>query len=149
MRKLRYFIATFFWSGFVPFAPGTAGSLLAAAFYWFLPLSSRTWLIIILIAFGLGIWVSEFMEKERGPDPGLVVIDEAAGQWLTYLFLPKSLLILGSGFLIFRIFDIWKPFPINKSQNLPAGWGIMSDDILAGVYANLTLQLLIYAGVLL
>jgi phosphatidylglycerophosphatase A len=148
MKRYLYFaLATFFGSGFAPGAPGTAGSLLAAVLYWLFPFHWLTWCLIITGFFFTGVLAATFVEKERGHDPGLVVIDEAVGQWISYLFIAMTPLIWIAGFILFRLFDIFKPWPINRSQQLKAGWGIMIDDVLAGISANLALRLLIYLGV--
>ena len=84
------------------------------------------------------------IEKERGKDPGLVVIDEFVGQWLALFCLPRAIAIYIIGFALFRLFDIWKPFPVNRIQSLPGGWGIMLDDVLAAIYTNLCLHLFVF-----
>lgn len=147
MRTIIYLIGTGLGSGYAPIAPGTAGSLLAAALFWVLPLDMRWWVFIIISGFLVGVWVSTKIERERGEDPGMVVIDEIIGQWLALLFLPPTLFYLAGGFLLFRLFDIVKPFPINRSQKLKEGWGIMIDDMLAGIYANLLLQIVHWSGI--
>mgnify|MGYP005834913485 CR=1 FL=1 len=146
-RTIIYLIGTGLGSGYAPIAPGTAGSLLAAVLFWILPLNMHWWIFIIVVGFLVGLWVSTQIEREKGEDPGLVVIDEMIGQWLTLIFLPSTLFYLAGGFLLFRLFDIFKPFPINRSQNLKEGWGIMTDDVLAGLYANLLLQFVHWSGV--
>ena len=84
------------------------------------------------------------MEEKHGNDPGIIVIDEFVGQWISLLFLPRILWIYVAAFMLFRIFDILKPFPANDSQKLKHGWGVMIDDVIAGIYTNLVLQLLIW-----
>jgi phosphatidylglycerophosphatase A len=144
IAKLIQFIGTGFGTGYVPIAPGTAGSLLALLFYFLFPFTPVTWLIISIIVFLAGIWISGIIESNTRKDPSEVVIDEFVGQWVSLLFLPRYPLIYIGGFFLFRFFDIVKPFPANVSQKINGGFGIMLDDICAGVYANFSLQLIVY-----
>jgi len=135
--NLRVVIATFGPIGRLPLAPGTWGSGVAVLIWWFF-LSALNpfifWAIILLIT-GLAIWSSDHAERVLDKkDPGVIVIDEVVGQWLTLALVPRQIGYVLIGFVIFRIFDIVKPFPINRSQRLPGGWGIVLDDILAGIY---------------
>jgi len=134
--------------GYFPKAPGTFASAVAAIVYFLLnPLWQELFIGIIIILI-LGILFTGYVEQLSGKDPGLIVIDEFAGQWATFLFLPNNdLFIVISGFILFRFFDILKPLGINSLQKLPGGWGVMIDDVLAGIYANIILQILIYIGV--
>lgn len=147
-RFIIYAIGTGLGSGYIPIAPGTTGSLLALLIYFLFPLSSVHWLSITILLFFIGVWAGSEIEKDKGDDPGLVVIDEIVGQWLAVIFLPPTLVTLLVGFILFRIFDIYKPYPINKSQKLKAGWGIMIDDALAGVYVNIILHLIYFVGII-
>ncbi len=90
------------------------------------------------------MWSASHCETFWGRDPGKVVIDEITGMFITFGFIPVNFKILWIGFFIFRAFDIIKPPPIRRLEKLPGGWGIMADDVLAGVYANIVLRLLIY-----
>ncbi|MGD9899593.1 MAG: phosphatidylglycerophosphatase A [Calditrichaceae bacterium] len=152
MRKLKqfliYFIGTGAGSGYAPFAPGTAGSLVGLILFYLIPFSSEAWLGIITLIFFVGVWTSSEIEKNHGTDPGLVVIDEVAGIWISLIFLPKTIPVFILGFLFFRIFDIWKPAPARQSQDLKAGWGIMIDDVIAGIYSNILLQIIVYSGII-
>jgi phosphatidylglycerophosphatase A len=150
MKKfIHYAIASGFGSGFAPVAPGTAGSLLALVIFYLFPLTNVFWIIIILVVFFIGVHsataVENYMDKE---DPGMVVVDEMAGQWIALLFIPVNYYTLSGAFILFRVFDIFKPYPINKSQKLKGGWGIMVDDVIAGVYANFVLQLILLSGII-
>ena len=147
-RFLIYTIGTGLGSGYTPKAPGTAGSLLALLIFFIFPLNSINWFILSILFFFVGVWSGSEIEKDKGEDPGLVVIDEMVGQWLAVIFLPYSWLTLLIGFILFRVFDIFKPYPINRSQKLKAGWGIMIDDVLAGVYANIVLQATYMSGLI-
>lgn len=104
-------------------------------------------LILLLVLVRIGIWAASRAEPLLGrKDPQAVVIDEVAGQVMTFVFVPSTspAWMLFAGFVLFRLFDIWKPYPIDSLQNLPAGIGVCADDILAGVYAGTCLAL-IYA----
>ena len=146
MKSFYYTIATFFGIGYFPKAPGTAGSLVGLLLFWFIALPSLPLLIMLTCVFLIGVWVATEVEKSAGDDPGIVVIDEVLGQGIALLFLPHEILIYVAAFILFRIFDIWKPFPIDQSQRLPKGWGVMTDDLLAGIYANLILQIFLFYG---
>ena len=141
-----YLVAYGFGTGLVPKAPGTAGSLLALViFVPILQLPLPAQLGIIVTALVLGIWVSGRVAEELAlKDPGGIVIDEFVGMWITLLFLP-SLLWLLPAFLLFRLFDIVKPWPVGwLDRSLDGGLGIMMDDVAAGLYALGTLQLAHY-----
>ena len=92
----------------------------------------------------LGIWTGNKVERDWGKDSSHVVIDEVAGMCISLLFVPVTIQWVAIGLVLFRFFDIVKPFYIRKAEALPAGWGVMADDILAGVYSNLVLQVIIY-----
>ncbi len=142
-RRLIYLMATGLGSGYLPFIPGTAGSLLALLIYILFPLDHFTWLIICIVLFLIGIFASGIVERDHGKDPGIVVIDEIVGQWITLLFLPRNYLIFIAGFIIFRIFDIIKPYPARTSEKFSGGMGIMLDDLIAAIYANIALHLIL------
>lgn len=143
-KSIAMALGTFFGIGFLPGAPGTYGSL-AAILVIYLIQPGTLWLGIMLIfAIVAGIWCGSVVESGGRKDPSEFVLDEVAGQWLTFIFLPYSAAILISGFALFRFFDILKPSPINQSQRLPGGSGIMADDILAGIFSNIILQILLY-----
>ncbi len=150
MRRLMvYGIGTGLGAGYSPIAPGTAGSLLALILFGLLPAASVVWLLISGIVFFVGVKISTLIECDKGEDPSLVVIDEIVGQWIALLFLPAyPLMVFVAAFFLFRLFDIWKPYPIDLSQKLNGGWGIMIDDVLAGIYANLVLQIILRSGLL-
>ncbi len=144
LKKIAYIIATGFGSGYSPLIPGTAGSFIALLIFIIVPLDNVSWLIICLFVFFTGVWAAQIVEREHGKDPGLVVIDEFVGQWISLLFLPRIFLVFIAAFIIFRILDILKPFPANDSQKLAHGWGIMIDDVIAGLYTNVIIQLFIF-----
>lgn len=144
-------IATAAGAGYFPIAPGTAGSAVGVVLVVGLARLhlERAWPSIILggvslLLFGLGVWAGGEAEKFFGRvDPGPVVIDEVMGQMLTFLLVPHATWkwLLG-GFLLFRAFDIVKPFPARQAERIPRGWGIMIDDAVAGLYALAVLTVL-------
>ncbi|MCK4559959.1 MAG: phosphatidylglycerophosphatase A, partial [Calditrichia bacterium] len=113
----------------------------ALLLFIFIPLQDYIWLAISIIMFFIGIWVSGTVEKDKGKDPGIVVIDEFVGQWIALLFLPRILWIFIASFFVFRILDIIKPFPAADLEELDGGIGIMLDDIIVAIYTNMALQL--------
>jgi phosphatidylglycerophosphatase A len=142
--RLAQIIGTFCYIGYVPIIPGTFGSLATFVPYFFL--SYLTWpfyLATIIFVIAAGIWAAGKLEATtKIIDPSFVVVDEVAGQLVTLFLIPFSWPALISGFIIFRIFDIVKPFPAGRAEKLPGGWGIMLDDVLVGVYGNLLLQII-------
>ena len=139
------FLATGFFTGTVPFAPGTFGSLIGLPLFFFLShlniLRSFAWVLLFVI---FSVWIASAAEKILNEeDSPRIVIDEIAGMTVVFLGLPFNMITAGAGFLIFRIFDIWKPFPIRMlERKVRGGFGIVLDDVLAGVYANLILRLI-------
>ncbi|MCO5333571.1 MAG: phosphatidylglycerophosphatase A [Pyrinomonadaceae bacterium] len=139
--------------GYLPLAPGTWGSAVGVAIYIAAALSalgssrpaSMTWALHLLLLGGLcllGIWAADRSIPLLGnEDPSQVVIDEVMGQLVTFLFVPvtSSWQWILAGFLLFRLFDIWKPYPIDDLQELRGGLGICADDLVAGVYAGICL----------
>jgi len=144
LTKANRIIATAGFVGHFPIAPGTAGTALAAVIYWLarldLPPLGAGFILLFLF---LGVRASSAMQRALGSDPSQVVIDEVVGFWIALFALPKNLALVVIGFLLFRLFDIWKPFPIRRVENLPQGFGIMADDVLAGIYTNVALRLVL------
>ncbi|NQV54943.1 MAG: phosphatidylglycerophosphatase A [Rhodospirillales bacterium] len=148
MNRFAKLIAVFFGIGRLPWAPGTWGSLAALPLAWGLHLwgGAPALTVATLFVFILGAWASSVYAKQSGGgDPSEVVIDEVAGQWLTLLVVPPNLVLYGAGFLLFRFFDILKPWPVSwADRRIKGGVGIMVDDILAGLYAAILLAALHY-----
>ena len=139
MNRLSLLIATTLGTGFSPLGPGTVGSAVALAMYWLIPgLRGFVLLSVIVVLFILGVWASGRVEKSRGHDAPCINIDEVVGMGIALAFFPEGL----SGFLglvpfvLFRLFDVWKPSVVGHSQKLPGGWGVMTDDVLAGLAAG-------------
>ena len=148
-KKLITFLATGFGSGLAPFAPGTFGTLVGVVICLLcLPLPWPLRLLTVLTLSALSIYVAQRAEKiYQKKDDQRIVIDEIVGFQITMLPVAITILHLGVGFVLFRIFDILKPFPINNLQRLPGGWGVVIDDVAAGIYAAVILFALNYAGI--
>ncbi len=146
-------ITTVLWSGYFPIAPATVASAVTCAIIWFIPLPylhSLWGMMAIIPATLIGVWLSNRyiagfeveqnhkFAKLRRPnpekhDPDPVVFDEFVGQWITLLVVPHTVIAYIVAFFVFRFFDIFKPLGIGKTQKLPGGWGVMIDDVLAGI----------------
>ena len=148
-ESMKFFTAkilsTCFGLGFFPAAPGTVTSMAAVLCYFFIPLLHNPLLLLflVLISSGIGIWAGGVMEEHYGNDPSIVTIDELAGQWLALVALPEGVVPLVLSLVFFRFFDIAKPGPVDALQRLPGGWGIMLDDLLAGLFANFFVRVLL------
>ena len=137
------FLATGAYSGFSPFMPGTVGSVVGVFLFIILSFLSLPVYILTTVAFiALAVWVSERAEKIfEKEDASEIVIDEIAGFFVTMAFLPCDWKTIAAGFVLFRIFDILKPYPANRiNDTVHGGVGVVFDDIVAGIYANLLLQ---------
>lgn len=147
---MKRLLSSWFYSGYFPFASGTAGTAASA------PLVLLLWavgswplhLAATLIVFALGIWSARDAEQLYGKkDPGQVVIDETAGYLASTFLVPCSWFNLAASFFLFRLMDVTKPPPARQLESLPGAWGIMADDIMAGIYANIALQAMLYWGI--
>ncbi len=148
IKKIEYFIyefiATVCFVGYFPKAPGTAGSFVTLLLVYFLPTISFLHSIVLLsVIFFVGIFVSTKIAKfYKLHDPSIVVVDELLGMWIGLLALPKIWWLYLIAFILFRFFDITKIYPINKLEKIKDGWGIMLDDLLAGIFTFLVVHLL-------
>jgi len=148
MKQINWFeklIGSGFYTGYIPIASGTFGSLIAIAIY-LIPGFEKLEIIIpaIVLFFGYGLFVSFKFEKVYGNDPSQCTVDEVVGTWIALIALPKTLLIVLTSFLIWRALDIIKPFPARTSENLPGGFGIMIDDVISGFYSLIIVHLIVY-----
>ena len=150
-HSLSVWIATSLGAGYFPVAPGTAGSVVGLALVIALRQSSLgaiglglSLAAMAAVVFALGVWSAGKAEKAFGRvDPGQVVIDEVLGQIITFIATPRIPRVgLIAGFILFRIFDIIKPFPAGRAERFPGGWGIMLDDVVAGFYSLIVLVIL-------
>ena len=146
-NKTAVFLATGLYVGKVPLAPGTFGSLLGLPLCFLLDkiqLSAAIAAVLLIVA--LATWIADAAERILGrPDPGCIVIDEIAGMAVTLMGLPFNPTTVVVGFILFRILDILKPFPIRViDKRLPGGLGIVADDVIAGIFSNFLLRILLF-----
>ena len=147
-RGFEKLSATVLGIGFLQLAPGTWASLAAMCAWFFISqqidFSFSLQLVAVLVSVIIGIWSSVRLENEWGKDPSKIVIDEWAGMWITLLFLPSDSWILALAFVVFRILDIWKPSIIRKAEKIKGGWGVMMDDIVAGLIGNVLIRIVLW-----
>ena len=145
LARFATFVATAGYVGYVPIAPGTFGSAVGLAVYAALRLSDSIIVesVVLVAALVIGIWSADRVERLFGKDPSIVVIDEVLGMLVTLAFLNVTVWGALAGFFLFRLFDVIKPYPAGRLEHLHGGPGIMLDDLMAGVYSNLSLRALI------
>ncbi len=145
-----YGLGTWFGCGYVPRAPGTAGTLGAIPLYLLLRASGSVTILAVAGALAiLGVLASSRIVRETGKkDPQIIVIDEVVGVLVTLAAAPPTWPALVVGFVAFRIFDMWKPWPARTAERLPEGWGVVADDVVAGAYGAAVLGVLRATGVL-
>jgi len=143
-NSIAKIIATFFYVGLIPVGPGTFGTLAAIPLFYALSFTSLyLYLTITVLIVLISVWASTVAEEIfNKTDPGQVVADEVSGFLVTMILVPPTISNIFLGFLLFRFFDITKPYPVRKFEKLPGGWGIVIDDVAAGVYACITLHIL-------
>jgi phosphatidylglycerophosphatase A len=141
-------VATLGGIGRAPVAPGTVASAVTVIALWLLALGPLALTALLIVVTVLGTWAAEGAERAlgRGKDPGAIVIDEVAGMILAVLAVPPTPAVLALAFLLFRVFDVTKPFPANVSQRLRGGLGVMVDDLVAGLYALALVALVRWLG---
>lgn len=145
MQWIQRFLATGAFSGYSPVAPGTVGTILFLLAFWLIPgLQGPALWITIVVLFVLGVWSATGVEELHGHDAQQINIDEMAGMAIALIAFPQGLAWYWAllPFALFRLFDVVKPYPINRLQDLPRGWGVMMDDVLAGIYALIVFQVL-------
>jgi len=150
LDRIVIFLATGAYSGLSPFAPGTAGTLAAIPVYLlFYQLGDLAYLLLFLALLPLSFTISARAEKLFGAkDSGMIVIDEIAGYLVTMFMIPLSVEYIIIGFFLFRFFDITKIYPASAAEKMGGGPGVVMDDVVAGIYANLSLRLLIFSGLI-
>jgi len=144
---LVLFLASAFLVGFLPFLPGTAGTLTGLLFYGFLlhRIPPLAYLLLLILLILLGSFLCGRAETYLGKrDAAPIVWDELVGYLISVALLPYRMWVLGAGFFLFRLFDITKPPPIRRVECWKGGWGVMADDLVAGLYANLLLRILVW-----
>lgn len=142
LRHPAGWLASGFGSGFSPRAPGTVGSAVALLpWLWLRTLSLPFYALALLIAFALGVWASSWVVRRSGvQDPQVVVWDEFVGVWIALAAAPAGWIWMLAGFVLFRLFDIWKPWPVSwADEEIHGGLGVMLDDVIAGIYALLVM----------
>ena len=143
MTRLAVFVATVAYCGYFPVAPGTVGSAAGLIVYllvWWAQ-SPAVEVGLILVLFAAGVWAGTTAERYFGGiDPGPIVIDEVVGMLITLAFIPVGWSGALAGFVLFRIFDVFKPYPAGRFERLHGGLGVMADDAMAAVYANISLR---------
>jgi len=143
--NLYKIIASLFGIGLIKKGAGTVAALITCGLIYlyasFHLHSNIRFLLLNIALFFIGVFVSTKTERCWGKDSNKIVIDEVFGMTVSLLFLPINLITLSIGFLLFRFFDILKPFGVKKMEALPSGWGVMMDDLLAGIYTNILLQM--------
>ena len=147
MTRLAVFVATCGYCGYFPIAPGTAGSAAGLVFYLLVWWSGSPIVEVGLIValFAAGVWAGTIAERYFGGiDPGPIVLDEVVGMLMTLAFIPVGWSGALAGFVLFRIFDVFKPYPAGRFEKLHGGLGVMADDAMAAVYANLTLRMVMW-----
>lgn len=150
MKKISVYISTLLGIGYFPIAPGTAGSAVAAIVFFLMPdvwsvgLQNNLIVLFCLIVLSLisVIFISK-AEDELGHDSGNIILDEFLGYFFAVWYLPKNMYIIIGAFFLFRLFDIIKPEPANVLQKLHKGWGVLADDVMAGIYTNICLQIIV------
>jgi phosphatidylglycerophosphatase A len=146
VTRLAVFLATVGYCGYFPIAPGTVGSAAGLVFYllvWWAqsPLFEAA---LILLLFVTGVWAGTTSERYFGGiDPGPIVLDEVVGMLITLAFIPVGIGGALIGFFLFRLFDVLKPFPAGRFEKLHGGLGVMADDAMAAIYANIVLRLVL------
>lgn len=146
--RLATFVASFGYIGYVPIAPGTAGSVGGLVVYGLVRLIDKDYLELSLLVMVVvvGVWASSVTERRLNKtDPGIIVIDEVAGMLMTLLWIQVTWTGAVVAFLAFRVFDIFKPFPARWAERLPGGWGVMTDDLVAAGYAHITVLIFAWA----
>lgn len=145
MRSIAVACATGLGVGYAPFAPGTFGSALGLLLWWLLPASPVVQGSAIVAVFALGVWSASAAERHfNKTDPGYVVIDEVLGMLMALFLNPVGWGGALGGFVLFRVCDVIKPYPANRLEGLRGGLGVMADDAMAGIYANLALRIVIW-----
>ena len=148
LKFFRNLLVSVGFIGYFPIASGTVTSIFTAALYFFLipPLSPAGNLLLIgilLLVSLVFVPIIKSAEKDMGHDSRKITIDELIGFCFAVMFLPHTLMVFIYAFVLFRVFDIVKPTPINQLQKLPHGWGVLADDIVAGIFSNIIIQILI------
>ncbi len=142
--KPAHYIASISGIGYIRGGGTIAAAITAIGWYLLMPEHAGIQLLLTIFVCLIGVWVSDETALSWGKDSNRVVIDEVFGMMITLLLLPLSVPVVIGGFVLFRFFDIVKPLGIRRAEQIPGGWGVMADDLLAGVCANLVMQLIVF-----
>lgn len=149
MIKFHQILTSFFGIGYIPKGGGTIAAI-ATVLIWIVAIAQPSSIAAIASTIGVtvyGVWGANNVEAEWGKDSSKVVIDEVSGMMIALLLIPITTTNVLVALVLFRFFDIVKPLFIQKLENLPKGWGVMADDVLAGIYSNIILQTLLYFNI--
>lgn len=145
LNLLEKIIGSVFFTGYIKFASGTFGSLIAIIIYLLPGFENPTVLLIaISICLAVGLKLGGKFENLYGKDPSQFTLDEVAGTWISLILVPKTILFVGISFVLWRLLDILKPFPARLAEKLKGGWGIMFDDVVSGFYTLILVHIIIY-----
>ena len=147
MIRLAFAIATVFKAGYITIAPGTIGSIVGLLVFWLIKDSASftVEILVVTILFFVGVWASTIVEQVlESEDPGVVIVDEVVGMLVSLMLLPPTTTVIFLAFFLFRFFDIVKPYPARWCEQLACGWGIMMDDVVAGLYVNVLIHIALW-----
>ena len=147
MIRLAFAIGTVFKTGYIPIAPGTIGSIVGLLVFWLIKDSASftVEVLVVTILFFVGVWASTIVEQVlQRQDPGVVIVDEVVGMLVALMLLPPTTTVIFLAFFLFRLFDIVKPYPARWCEQLSRGWGIMMDDVVAGLYVNVLIHIILW-----
>ncbi|NMB82664.1 MAG: phosphatidylglycerophosphatase A [Ignavibacteria bacterium] len=138
-------IGSGFYTGFIPKASGTFASVLAFIIFLIPGFENPTFLMFLIsVSIVVGVKIANKFEAEYGKDPYQFTLDEFIGSWITLLFIPKKIWFLIPAFIVWRLLDIYKPFPAKKFESIKGGWGVILDDVVSGIYSFIIIQLSIH-----
>jgi len=145
LNKIEKIAGSAFYTGYIPFASGTWGSL-AATLIYFIPNFENIYVILPLtgLLFLWGLKVGDKFEAVYGKDPSQFTLDEVVGTWISYLFLPKDIYVILAAFILWRALDIIKPSPARNAESLTGGMGIMLDDVISGFYTFIIMHIALF-----
>lgn len=145
LNQIEKFIGSGFYTGFIPRASGTFASVIALLLFLIPGFENPSILIFLIsLAIVVGVKIANKFESVYGKDPSQFTLDEFIGTWITLLFIPKKIWYLVPAFILWRFLDIVKPFPANKLESLKGGWGVVLDDVMAGIYSFMIVQIAIH-----
>lgn len=145
INPIEKFIGSGFYTGFIPKASGTFASLLAFLIFLIPGFENPTFLMVtISISIVVGVKIANKFEKVYGKDPHQFTLDEFIGSWITLLFIQKKIWFLIPAFILWRLLDIYKPFPAKKFESINGGWGVVLDDIVSGIYSFVIIQISVH-----